>query len=119
MNRLGFRSRRRFWTLCVGFLMLGMLAVPFASTWAGESQLLLDKGLKVYAESKCAICHIIQGKGGKLSSDLSRIGAERDAHWLRLIVKDPKAVNPEFRMPPFQGSDADLDALVAYLQSLR
>ncbi len=111
--------RRRFRTLCGAFLMLGMLAVPFSLTWAGESQPLLAKGVKIYGESKCVMCHIIQGRGGKFGPDLSHVGAKRDAQWLRQIVKDPKADNPKSRMPPFQGSDADLDALTAYLRSLK
>ena len=118
MNMLRY-TWRRFHTLCMGFLMLGILAVPFSLAWAGESQPLLAKGLKAYEKSKCAICHIIQGKGGKFGPDLTHVGAERDAQWLRQIVKDPKADNPKSRMPPFQGSDADLDAMTAYLQSLK
>ena len=72
-------NMKRFSTLCVSFLMLGILPVPFFLTWARESQPLLAKGVKTYGESKCTICHIIQGKGGKSGPDLTHVGAERDA----------------------------------------
>ncbi len=79
----------------------------------------IAQGQKVYKDKKCAICHVIKGRGGKLGGDLSKAGAKRNARWLRGFMKNPKAVMPKVKMMPFRGSDEELDALVAYLASLK
>jgi cbb3-type cytochrome oxidase cytochrome c subunit len=78
-----------------------------------------SKGNQVYADKKCALCHMIQGKGGKTGGDLSTVGTKRDAEWLKRFIMAPKAVVPNAKMPPFKGSADELDALVAYLMSLK
>ncbi len=37
----------------------------------------------------------------------------------RIPIKDPKSVNPDTKQPPFKGTDEELEALVAYLMSLK
>jgi mono/diheme cytochrome c family protein len=78
-----------------------------------------EKGKEVYSAHKCAICHTINGSGGKMGGDLSDIGDKKDAEWLTKYVKDPKSLMPEAKMPAFKGSDEELQDLVAYLMSLK
>lgn len=56
--------------------------------------------------------------GGKKGPDPSDAGSRRDAVWLKRYVTNPK---PRIRrtMPPVKASDENLDALIAYLRSLR
>ncbi len=52
---------------------------------------------KQYYDSKggCASCHIVSGKGGNIGPDLSDIGAQRSATYLREALLDPGAAVPE------------------------
>jgi mono/diheme cytochrome c family protein len=76
-------------------------------------------GETVYGKSRCAACHMIQGKGGKSGGDLSDVGAKRDTEWLKTFLTDPKSLMPKSRHPTFRGSDEELQALVAYMESLK
>jgi putative heme-binding domain-containing protein len=52
---------------------------------------------KQYYDSKggCAACHIVSGKGGNIGPDLSDVGAQRSASYLREALIDPGAAVPE------------------------
>ncbi len=52
---------------------------------------------KEYYEKKggCATCHIVSGRGGNLGPDLTNIGAQRSAGYLREALIDPGAAAPE------------------------
>ncbi len=69
----------------------------------------------------CAACHIIDNEGVSIGPDLTRIGAERDATWLREWITNPEAVDPFANMPAFGTTltPAELDALVAFLSARR
>jgi ubiquinol-cytochrome c reductase cytochrome b subunit len=65
----------------------------------------------------CATCHMIDGEGASAGPDLSRIGATRDAQWLREWITAPESVDPFASMPAFGGllNEAQMTALVNYL----
>ena len=74
----------------------------------------------------CTACHKVAGQGGELGPDLSRIGATRDADYLRRAILDPGAEVPEGFppgiMPPTYGEQlyaGELEMLVGYLAGLR
>ncbi|MFN3422067.1 MAG: c-type cytochrome [Armatimonadota bacterium] len=79
----------------------------------------LERGKAVYDETGCATCHMVAGIGGRTGPSLDGIGKKYDAEKLKEILLNPKILNPNTVMPPFEGSDEDLDALVAYLLSLK
>jgi len=84
------------------------------------------KGAQVYAAQKCSVCHSIAGKGGK-SSPLDGIGAKLSADDLRQWIVDPVAMakkSSSTKKPPMPKKydklpAADIDALVAYMVSLK
>jgi mono/diheme cytochrome c family protein len=86
----------------------------------------VKKGQEVYAAQKCSVCHSIAGKGGK-SSPLDGVGAKLSAADLRQWIVDPVAMSKKAnstKKPPMPAKyanlpAADLDALVAYMQSLK
>jgi mono/diheme cytochrome c family protein len=79
----------------------------------------IERGKAVYDETGCATCHAIGGIGGTIGPSLDKIGSKYDAEKLKGILLNPKTLNPNTVMPPFEGSEEDLEALVAYLLSLK
>ena len=69
----------------------------------------------------CAACHMIDGEGIASGPDLSRIGSERAADWLRGWITNPEAVDPFANMPAFGETltTSELDAVVAFLSERR
>ncbi len=81
---------------------------------------LARRGLQVYEEQGCAVCHVVRGAGTAGGPDLTRIGRQRDEAWLTRFIPDPSAVNVSSEMPPYDTlAPQDLDALVAYLKTLQ
>ena len=86
----------------------------------------VKKGQDVYTAQKCQTCHAIAGKGGKVSP-LDGVGGKLSAEDIRQWITHPKdaaAKAKSTKKPPMQDkykslSAGDLDALVAYLQSLK
>lgn len=99
-------------------IWIGLLVMQ-AVTLAQTDPAPIAKGKKVYEEKKCAACHAIKSTGGKVGPDLTVVGAMRDVQWLRQFMKDPKATDPKSKMMSFKGDDKELEALVAYLVSLK
>ena len=86
-------------------------------------------GKKAYTDQKCSTCHQIAGQGGKTASALDKVGTKLSAadtkKWLTNTAEMEAKVTPKPKvsMAGFMKSkkltDADVDALVAYLQSLK
>ena len=79
-------------------------------------------GVGYFREENCVSCHPIGGppsaQGGAIGPDLTRITIHRDAAWMINHFKQPAAVRPGSSMPAIQLSDAQLNALAAYLLKL-
>jgi mono/diheme cytochrome c family protein len=86
----------------------------------------VKRGAEVYAAQKCSVCHSIAGKGGK-SSALDGIGAKMSADDIRKWITTPVEMTAKAsstKKPPMPAKwaslpAADLDALVAYIASLK
>jgi mono/diheme cytochrome c family protein len=84
------------------------------------------KGQQVFAAQKCSVCHAIAGKGGK-ASPLDGVGAKLSAADIRAWIVDPVAMTAKTgstKKPPMPKKwanlpAAELDGLVAYMQSLK
>lgn len=57
------------------------------------------RGHDVYGRSACATCHIVNGEGAGIGPDLSDIGAQRGASFIRRSLIDPAAARPERPIP--------------------
>jgi mono/diheme cytochrome c family protein len=103
-------------------------AIVFGGTPAVDAQdaALIKRGQEVYAAQKCQICHSIGGKGGK-TSPLDGVGTKLSAADIRQWITHPTEMTAKVKstkkpvMPNKYGSlpAADIDALVAYMQSLK
>ena len=96
-----------------------------AGVASAQSQAQIGAGKTVYTDQKCAICHSINGEGnskGPMDAVGSRLSADEIREWIvdapAMTVKTKSERKPE--MKAFTSlADEDLDALVAYLQSLK
>jgi len=84
-----------------------------------------DQGQKVFADQKCAICHSIGGQGNKkgiLDGIGSKLSADEIRQWITNAPEMAAKAKAE-RKPPMKAFASlpknDLDALVAYLHSLK
>ncbi len=94
--------------LLIGSIILGQ---------AGDAQ--VAEGEKVYAAKRCGSCHSIAGKGNK-RSPLDGVGGKLTEAQLRKWLVAPREMNPKVRKPSYEKlPPGELDALVAYLQSLK
>jgi cytochrome c oxidase subunit II len=84
----------------------------------------------VFETTACINCHTIRGTAasGRFGPDLTHLmsrvtiasgAAENTPENLRVWLKEPDAIKPGSLMPAMKMTDAELDALVRYMQSLR
>ena len=87
-------------------------------------------GRHVFETTACLNCHAVGGTNGtgRFGPDLTHLmsrhtlasgAAENTRENLRLWIENPDAIKPGSLMPAMKLSDADLDALVRYLETLR
>jgi cytochrome c oxidase subunit 2 len=88
------------------------------------------RGRDVFLATTCAVCHTVRGTDAAATAgpDLTHLASRRmiaagtlpnDARSLKRWIRDPQAVKPGANMPPSELPDVDLDALVAWLETLR
>jgi cytochrome c oxidase cbb3-type subunit III len=63
-----------------------------------------QRGEALYNSSGCSTCHMIDGQGGSIGPDLSRIGSMRGAAGLKERLQDPGANLPMVGAGPFGNS---------------
>ena len=98
-------------------------AIPVVA--AAQSPAANERGQKAYTAQKCNVCHAIAGVGNKRGS-LDGIGSKLSADEIRLWIVDAPAMSAKTkadRKPPMKAyatlPKEDIDALVAYLSSLK
>jgi len=107
----------------------------FASWVQSQQQPAVDDekvaaGKHVFETTACINCHAVKGTvaSGRFGPDLTHLmsrstiasgAASNTAKNLRLWIENPDAVKPGSLMPAMKLSDFDLDALVAYMETLR
>lgn len=96
-----------------------------SSSAALSAQATAAAGEKVFAAQKCSLCHSVAGKGnakGALDGVGSKLKAEEIRQWLT-SPQEMAAKHNATRKPPMKSfaslPAADLDALVAYVSSLK
>jgi mono/diheme cytochrome c family protein len=107
-------------------LSVMLLALAGVSPAIAQDAAQIEQGKKVFAAQKCSMCHSIAGKGGK-SSPLDGVGAKLSADEIRQWITHPKeaaAKANSTKKPPMPAKydklpAADIDALVAFMQSLK
>jgi cytochrome c oxidase subunit 2 len=87
-------------------------------------------GRHVFESTACINCHTVTGTpaNGRFGPDLTHVmsratiasgAAQNTSQNLRLWIQNPNALKPGSLMPAMQLTDADLDAVVSYMETLR
>ena len=106
-------------------LVCGIVVMGLAGPVLAQDAKAIERGKAVFTEQKCSLCHAVAGKGnakGPLDEIGSQLTADQIRQWLltpkEMAEKEKKTRTPA--MKPFTSlAKADLDALVAYLQTLK
>jgi cytochrome c oxidase subunit II len=96
-------------------------AAPGAASWPGQ---------RIFESTACVNCHAVSGTPakGRFGPDLTHLksrdtiaagAASNTPQMLRLWIRDPDAIKPGSKMPAMGLSDADVDAVATYLETLR
>ena len=81
---------------------------------------LVARGQQVFLAQGCHGCHNVGTVGSRdVGADLSHIGARRSRDELAQWLRDPAAQKPTAHMPRIAMADPDVQALAAYLASLK
>ncbi len=115
---------RRLVVLGIAALVLSWGATAFAQDAAA-----IEKGKAVYANvlPKCKTCHSIAGEGNAKGA-LDEVGGKYKAEEIKAWMRTPKDMTEKTKaarkpaMPAYPAeklSDADLEALTAYMMSLK
>jgi cytochrome c oxidase subunit II len=87
-------------------------------------------GRRIFETTACINCHTVRGTvaNGRFGPDLTHLmsratlasgAAENTPENLRVWLREPDAIKPGSLMPAMKVADAELDALVRYMQSLQ
>lgn len=79
---------------------------------------LIESGRMLFSYARCVSCHSLDGVGGTLAPDLARIGEKVRLEWLFDFLKNPRAYQPNTKMPQYRFTDQQILQVVAYLNSL-
>jgi cytochrome c oxidase subunit 2 len=121
----------------MAFLILAEPAEQFAAWLERQrgpavqpTEALQQRGQEVFLAPSCVLCHTIQGTSaaGKVAPDLTHIASRHTiaagtlpnttGHLAAWII-DPQHIKPGNKMPPNHLDPDDLQALLAYLESLK
>jgi mono/diheme cytochrome c family protein len=101
-----------------------VFSLSFLAAGASAQDAKVAAGQKVYVDQKCSVCHSIAGKGNP-KGPLDDVGSRLTADEIRLWMTDTKGMTAKHKatrkpeMRTYNLPKDDLDALVAYLQTLK
>ena len=109
------------------FLLVAVGALLGTGGWlSAQDARQIEAGRKIYESEGCAKCHMIAGRGNRmapLDGVGSRLTTDEIKRWLTNTAKMEDALpkSPAIKMSTrkYDFNDADLEAVVAYLKSLK
>jgi len=113
--------------LATTLMAAGVLTFTMAGGAQAADEAAVKRGMEVYAKAtpKCSMCHAIEGKGNK-KYPLDGVGSKLSAAEIREWIVNPQAMIDKTKStakPAMKAysklEKADVDALVAYMESLK
>ena len=103
--------------LAAGILIVGFTAGAAAPVMAQDAA--VTKGRAVFEAQKCLMCHSVEDKGNK-NKPLDGVGSTLKPEEIKKWITAPKDMKADTKMKAYPSLPAeDLDALVAYISSLK
>jgi mono/diheme cytochrome c family protein len=111
--------------LAVPLAVAGFLSAPPAAAAPAADGGGAPDGKAVFLAQKCEMCHSVSSAGiqAKATSeklkgpDLTGVGKRHEAAVLRSYIKQESNLDGKKHKKGFKGTDAELDAMIAWLQS--
>ena len=103
---------------------LVVLALGLSMAAPAAAQDLKVKGAQIFVDQKCALCHSVAGKGN-VKGPMDDVGSRLSPADIRAWIADAKAMTAKSgatrkpEMKQFTLAAEDVDALVAYLTTLK
>jgi cytochrome c2 len=98
-----------------GFLLSQRTQVPLDSTGVDWKKADTANGRALFGELRCVSCHAVNGRGGTVGPELTRIGDKVRRDWLFSYLKDPHRVQADTPMLQYRLSDAQWRDVTAFL----
>lgn len=98
-----------------GFLLSQRAQVPLDSSGIDWKKADTANGRALFGELRCVSCHSVNGRGGTMGPELTRIGDKVRRDWLFSYLKDPHRVQPDTPMLQYRLTDDQLRDLTAFL----
>ncbi len=76
---------------------------------------LVDEGKIVFGRLRCLSCHALNGKGGTIGPELSKISQKTSRSWMSAWIRSPSTYNTHTRMPTFNMTTMERLGLIEYL----
>ena len=76
---------------------------------------LVDEGKIVFGRLRCLSCHTLNGKGGTIGPELSRISQKTSRSWMSAWIRSPSTYNSHTMMPTFNMTTMERLGLIEYL----
>lgn len=108
-----------------GLLAGAVVLISSAATLGAQDAARIEHGQKVYAAQKCRVCHSVAGQGQK-KGPLDGVGSKHTEDEMRAWIVNATEMQKKTkatRKPLMKNYDKlpkeDVDALVAYMMSLK
>ena len=72
-----------------------------------------------FGDMECSTCHVVDGEGVEFGPDLSRVASKVKDDFFAPFLRDPASFYPLTDMPAFDGTEQELQAILAYLRTLK
>jgi len=98
-------------------LILAFLAYTFLLYFSlpqsAPADLQADRGKMLWQQHNCTACHQVYGLGGYLGPDLTNSFSKKGPDYIKAFLRNGTNIMPDFNL-----DEADINALVAYLQNI-
>lgn len=97
------------------FLLSQRAREPLDATAIDWAKADTAKGKALFGELRCVSCHSVEGRGGTMGPELTRIGDKVGREWLFSFIEDPRRDQPDTAMLQYRLDDLQLRDLTAFL----
>lgn len=98
---------------------VSILLVAISAASAQEADALVAQGKRLFEQRGCYGCHAIAGTGATTAPDLTDLGRRYSLAYLTYWLRETPPRGSVEHMPKIALTEPELQALAAYLSSLR